>query len=132
MRQYEISKTYSQCSSCTYVQCLDATNMHFLYVFFGLPTQNRIHHHFPWSTQQASGVLGLPRKTVDDGDGRSPSRGAKRPRRGETPEVSPSDPSDFGAKLFTTLPEWKITENDIKMIRERGLVPDKLRLGRFL
>eukprot|EP00435_Cladocopium_sp_Y103_P069163 s112_g32.t2 len=61
----------------------------------------------------------------DDGGARS-ERLAKRPRRCEAPEVSvgsqsASDPSDFGAKLFATLPEWKITEEDIKMIRERGL-----------
>lgn len=72
----------------------------------------------------------------DDGGARS-ERLAKRPRRCEAPEVSvgsqsASDPSDFGAKLFATLPEWKITEEDIKMIRERGLVPDKLIVDWFL
>lgn len=71
-------------------------------------------------------------KNVSDG-GR-----AKRPRRSDTPEVSvgspgsPSDALDFGTKLFLTLPEWNITENDIKMIRERGLVPNNLIVDWFL
>lgn len=89
---------------------------------------NGIRHNFPWLNHQATRAP--PRKNVSDG-GR-----AKRPRRSDTPEVSlgssgsPSDALDFGAKLFLTLPEWNITELDIKMIRERGLVPDNLRLNR--
>jgi len=52
-------------------------------------------------------------------------RGAKRPRR-DTSE------NDLASKLFSTLPEWRITEEDIKTIRGKGLVPDKLIVDWFL
>ena len=98
------------------------SHMHVFFFFDSLSTQTAL--------VKSPGHRAPPRKNVSDG-GR-----AKRPRRSDTPEVSvgspgsPSDALDFGTKLFLTLPEWNITENDIKMIRERGLVPDNLRLDR--
>lgn len=62
-----------------------------------------------------------PRKEL--GSIEDPScRSAKRPRR-DTSE------NDLASKLFSTLPEWRITEEDIKTIRGKGLVPDKLILN---
>lgn len=78
------------------------------------------------SHDQARGHRGPRlRKHVDDVDR------AKRRRRRDAEvsvEATAADPLDFGSQLFSSLPEWKITEEDIKMIRGRGLVPDKLRL----
>lgn len=68
-------------------------------------------------------------KHVDDVDR------AKRRRRRDAEvsvEATAADPLDFGSQLFSSLPEWKITEEDIKMIRGRGLVPDKLIVDWFL
>ncbi|CAK9060333.1 Germ cell-less protein-like 2 (Germ cell-less protein-like 1-like), partial [Durusdinium trenchii] len=55
----------------------------------------------------------------------------KRPRR-STDDGQKARKYALAERLFATLPEWRLTEEDIKQIRAKGLVPDRLIVDWFL